>query len=241
MDKSSECIKSYDGSADIATWLKKVKLVAKLKKVEHLEAFIPLYLDGPAFEVYDQLEDKVKDDGKLIEQALLEAFGMNKFSAYDSFRERNWRPGETVDVFLADLRRLAKLAAIETDDLICSAFVCGLPTDVSSQLRAGSRIAGTDLSMVLQQARVLMDERIQSAMVAVEWSGRSRKVHGEQRRPIRCRICNGDHLARHCKQKKELRCWNCDEVGHIARQCPNIGSGNDKGRLSSAPTASQVD
>lgn len=100
MERSGEFIKSYDGSLEVATWLKKVKLVARIKGVKDLAAFIPLYLEGPAFEVYDQLTDKQKEDGDAIEKALLQAFGQNKFSAYDVFRQRNWKAGEAIDVLL---------------------------------------------------------------------------------------------------------------------------------------------
>ena len=53
MEKLQDMIRCFNGTGevDIVTWLAKVKLVAKLKKIEDLSALIPLYLDGAAFAV----------------------------------------------------------------------------------------------------------------------------------------------------------------------------------------------
>ena len=46
-ERISEMVKVFDGtSGDVATWLKKVKLVARLKRVETLSAFIPFIWKG---------------------------------------------------------------------------------------------------------------------------------------------------------------------------------------------------
>jgi len=59
--------------------------------------------------VYQQLPpDDKKDFGK-IKQALYTAFAADSFVAYEQFIARKLQPGETVDVFLAELRKLATL------------------------------------------------------------------------------------------------------------------------------------
>ena len=55
MDKIQDVVRSFDGCGNIETWLKKLKLVAKLKEVKKLESFLPLFLEGDAFSVYDEL------------------------------------------------------------------------------------------------------------------------------------------------------------------------------------------
>ena len=239
MDRSSaDVIKPFDGSGDVATWLKKLKLVARIKKIKDVAALIPLHLEGAAFAVYDQLSDEQKDCADDVEKSLLSAFGQNKFAAYDAFRQRSWRPGEAVDVFLADLRRLAGLEEIEEEELIRCAFVCGLPSDISSTLRAGSRIRVASLQTIVEQARVLMDERVQGAVAAVRSSIRTEEDVAPRRR-MQCYECGGEHPARYCKRKQRVTCWNCDKAGHLARNCPlsRTDPGNAVGR-SSAPAVS---
>jgi RNase H-fold protein (predicted Holliday junction resolvase) len=235
MDKPTDTfIRTFEGRGDVATWLKKLELVAKIKKIKNIACLIPLYLEGDAFAVFDQLTDADKEDSEAIKKALRDAFGQNKFSAYDSFRLRSWTPVETVDAFLADLRRLARLAGIHSDELIRCAFVCGLPADVSSRLRAGARILEEDVSSILTQARVLMDERAQTALAAVrlEEVPRSTSRAAGVSRKLSCFQCGGDHPVRYCKKRPSIVCWICEEPGHIARNCPSKSrqSGNGSGK-----------
>jgi hypothetical protein len=223
MDRLHDIIRPFDGDGamDISVWLRKVKMVATLKNITELHKFLPLYLDGSAFAVFDQLSETDKESADIIEKTLLSAFAQDQFGAYDSFRQRSWVPGEVVDVFLADLRRLARLAGVENDSLVRCAFICGLPSDVSAQLRATARISSATLVEVAQQARILMGDRPHGAMAAV-----SNAQPRFDRRKMACYECGGSHLAKFCKQKKQpVTCWNCNEEGHISRSCP----GNELG------------
>ena len=166
MEKIQDVTRSFDGSGNVENWIKKIRLVAKLKEVKKLESFLPLFLEGDAFAVYDELSEESKGSIQKIEQALLSAFAQNRYSASDTFRQRNWCPGEAVDVYMSDVQRLARLAKIENDDVIRCAFICGLPSDVSAQLRISTTINTMDMSVVVEQARVLMSDRLHGAMAA---------------------------------------------------------------------------
>ena len=89
---------------------------------------LPLFLDGAAFSVYLHLDEK--DCYEKVKQALIKAFSTNPFTAYEQFVQRRWS-NESVDVYLSDLRRLARLAGIEENILLRRAFVVGLPSYVS--------------------------------------------------------------------------------------------------------------
>ena len=86
----------------------------------------------------------------------MQAFALNAFNAFDVLWNRHWCPGEAVDVYLADIRRLAKLAGVESDNLVGCSFICGLPVELSSQLRAAAQVETKSLDTILKQARLLM-------------------------------------------------------------------------------------
>ena len=70
---------------------------------------LPMRLSGGAFAVYQQLGEKEKKEYKAIKKPLLDAFAVDRFQVYNEFISRKLRPGESVDVYLADLRRLADI------------------------------------------------------------------------------------------------------------------------------------
>ena len=63
-------------------------MVAKLQKVEDLKTFVPLFLNGSAFALYEQLSKDVKDDYAKLKKELLTAFSKKIYSAYSQLRER---------------------------------------------------------------------------------------------------------------------------------------------------------
>ena len=221
-----DMITSFNGDGDVSSWLKKVKLVARLRSIDDLATVIPLFLEGPAFALFDQIAEKDQGDAAQIEKVLLQAFAQDQFSAYESFRQRNWVAGETVDVYLADLRRLASLVGVGTDErLILSAFVVGLPQDVSAQLRASSQVDQLSTQVLLEKSRVYMAERVRSgaAMSAVPSSS------------SRAKVASGG--------RQKITCWRCNGKGHIARDCTvelsDEVQGNASGKLPSAQASSR--
>ena len=234
-----DVVKRFSGgsSEDVAVWLRQLKLVAKLRKIADLSTIIPLFLDGAAFAVYEQLEEEAQGDAAKIESALVTAFGVDAFQAYEEFRTRVRRPGEPVDVFLSDLRRLASLAGVNSDALLRSAFVVGLPQVVSTQLRATAGIAKMALSEVVSLARALTSELAREEKASEDLCAAAAKVRlstGRGRRDdhaaaelkaeaLRCFTCGSPHLKRWCPQR---RCFRCGEKGHHANACPVGGNGN---------------
>ena len=53
---------------------------------------------------------------------------------------RRLHPGETIDVFMTELRRIAVPFGGLSDKMLACAFVAGLPDTVKQLLRAGSRM-----------------------------------------------------------------------------------------------------
>ena len=248
---------SGDGSVNVIEWLEKAELVCALRGITRLEAVLPLRLTGGAFAVYQQLTAEDKADSGKIKLALKTAFAVDAFTAYELFVARRLQPGETVDVYLAELRRLAvSFGGLPEKALVC-AFVAGLPDGTKQLLRAGSRMDELPLTHILTRARAILKDESGVAAVATPAGAASGTVC-ETRRAVsatefRCYACNEpNHIARNCLLRQrgrgrvydgrgggggrgggrgELRCYRCDGLGHFASSCP----GNDRGVTSSAP------
>lgn len=238
--KVSDLIRTYEdstSSGDFSDWCDKLELVAGLQKITDLSSFMPLFLGGAAFAVYKQLSSEVKKDYVKVKDELLTAFSENCFNAYEQFRTRTLVEGETVDFFLADLRRLAKLMGQEqAGPMLRCAFVAGLPTDVASQIKSVLAVEKLSLTDIVTRARMILSTHAGHATVAAGAAS--------QRSTTRCYNCqSSEHRVKECplnrgkSNKRQVRCYTCNQFGHISRHCSQ-GQGNGSGEAASAPDAS---
>ena len=246
---------SGDATQNVVEWLEKAELVCNLRGITHLESFIPLRLTGGAFAVYQQLPDADKRDSGKITTALRTAFAVDSFTAYEQFVGRRLQPGETVDVFLAELRTLAVPFGGLSDNMLSCAFVAGLPDTVKQLLRAGSRMDKLPLAHILTRARaVLTDEVGVAAAVSAMTVGAGASVkRADATSVLLCFQCNQpNHLARDCLLRRKsrgdsyggrgrgagrgnARCYRCDGLGHFASSCPGNENGGRPSALVSNP------
>ena len=73
---------------------------------------------------------------------------------------RRLQPGETVDAFLAELRRLAVPFWGLSDKMLACAFVAGLPDTVKKLLRDGSRMDELPLAHILTRGRAVLTDEV---------------------------------------------------------------------------------
>lgn len=229
-------IPEFDGTGDVVSWLARAEMLCQLRGVA-AETVIPLRLTGGAFHVWSQLPAVSRCSLAALRDALHSAFALDQYAAYESYAARRLMPGESADVFLADLRRLAALFGGVPDRALACAFVAGLPDTVRQTIRAGSRAEGLDLASVLARARaVLSDERVSAAAAARRAIPPSpsqppaASASAQTSRPPRGRPPRVPRL---------LRCWACGELGHISARCPRQPE-NEAGGGDSAPPPSPV-
>ncbi len=239
-------IPEFDGtSQSVVEWLDKLELVCRLRGITELYTIVPLRLTGGAFSVYQQLGGTDKDNYDTIKAALISAFAADKFVAYEQFVERRLRDGESVDVYLADLRRLAALFGGIPDTGLSCAFLAGLPEAARHILRAGSRMESMNINQLLNRARaVLASDSLSTGAAGLSQYTVAPALGGVG--GMRCHSCNQpNHYARDCLAGRgrrrgrggggNVRCFSCGGRGHIATSCP---SGNGSGEEGPAPAFS---
>lgn len=223
-------IPEFDGAGDqsIVEWLEKLELVCDLRGVTKIENVIPLRLSGGAFAVYQQLSPSDKKDVGALKAALITSFGLDSFSAYEKFVSRRLKSGESVDILLADLRKLAASFGGLPDKALVCAFVAALPENVRQLLRAGSRMDSLDLQQLLGRARAVMAD---DDVIACAAQLKNNKVGAASRRKdpkpgapmgLRCWRCGGPHTLKDCKCP--IICWSCGGQGHRSTECGSSGS-----------------
>lgn len=201
-------ITEYDGTADVVEWWSRSEMLCNHRGAD-AASVLPLRLTGGAFAVWAQLTEKERGSLETVRTALFAAFALDQYAAYDAFCSRRLQPGESADVYLADLKRLATLFGGVPDRALTCAFVTGLPDAVRQAIRAGSRAEALDLAGVVARARaVLSDDRVAAGAAAAP---------GE--------IATRRQSARAPRRQRERRCWTCGKTGHYAAACPGNGLG----------------
>lgn len=233
--KLSDVITKYEDkekSGDLAEWMDKLELVAKLQNISDLVTLVPLFLTGPAFAVYKQLGEEDKADYKKLKQKLIQCFGIDSFIAYEMLQRRVLQDEETVDVYVADLKRLAGLMGMaeeSSEPLLRCAFVAGLPADTAIQLKSIVAVENLNLTELVSRARMILSvRRPVSNPCAVGQSG--------TRRQVTCYGCGETgHISTDCPKRKgkvpaykKPVCFECGELGHIKRYCKGKVSGEKK-------------
>ena len=254
-------IEEFDGTGSVVEWLNKVELVAKIRKLDDLSLVIPLRLTKGAFAVYQQLPDAKKSSGEEVKKALIAAFAVDQFTAYDAFVNRKLQNGESVDVYLADLQHYASLFGGVPDQVIMCAFVNGLPDYVKQTIRAGVRLDNLKLVTAVSRARAVLVDTVATDMMAaikVDQKPEVTPPSGTVRKVV-CHNCGlPNHISKYCAVRKnapagaagsaetqtapqpgryvrpQRRCFGCGSVEHFVAHCP----GNKKEGESLVPVSS---
>lgn len=239
--KFSDVVKKFDGTGDVSKWLEKIELVAKLQKIDDVASMIPLFLDGSAFDVYQQLCDTDKQSVESVKTALVKSFGFTASQAWAMFKVRRLQVSEAPDAYLADLRRLASVIGYDgeaANALVACQFVDGLPEPCRSQVKA-LHSGSLDIPVLLECAKgILLEQDFSGGYAAMPrnrlYKNDVENNRGSQAFGKRCYGCNRlGHYQRDCT----VECFLCKSRGHVRSRCPQMQrySENDSGEAPTAP------
>ena len=238
-------IPEFSGAATdtpILEWLEDLDLNCELCEISKIERVLPLRLKGATREAYRQLSKEQRDEVEEIKRALVKAYGTDSFVAFEQFTTCRLHPEETVDEFLTDLQRLARLVGETLPECwIKSAFVNGLPSDVKGLFRSSTRLETLSLREVLERARaVFVDTRDEhlAAVARPEQTSHTPSIFKSRQSDVTCFRCGGpNHLPRDCmqrscvrhlKERSSIRCHLCNRTGHLMKNCPRNRNGGER-------------
>lgn len=113
-------IPEFDSSTGVVEWLMLAEMSCRLHGVA-VETVLPSRLSGGAFTVWAQLPTGSQSPLETMRNVLHAAFALDEHAAGEAFSARRLQPGESADVYLADL-----LGGVP-DRPLGYTFVAGLP------------------------------------------------------------------------------------------------------------------
>lgn len=211
-----QSMEKFNGDGDILNWISKLKMLRKVQNVkEEFYQIVPLLLEDNAYEFYAQLKSETQTDSDSLEAALKSAFGIDSFEAFERLRSRRWNEGESVYVYLANIRKYASACDIENDSFILHSFITGLPENAAKQLRTQVKMKNADIDDIVEKTRVILnEERSKSLVMSMTDVSRNERLR-------KCNNCGRlGHIMKNCRfHKVDVTCFRCGEKGHIAPKC----------------------
>ena len=224
-------VETFSGQGDVSEWLEKVETICKLHGVDNeadLLYVVTLRVTGEAYRVLQQMSPQDRLSMQAVKDRLKEAYEANMFDAYDLFKARTWRKGESIDGYASALARLADLSGGATSKLLVAAFVSGLPANARNVIRSTARPGELRWSDAVSRARQIVNQMALNnaeQCLAMESQAQQETIQRVrwQRKKQECSRCR--KTGHRFMEYPEVTCYACQRKGHMARACP----GNEGG------------
>ena len=102
---------------------------------------LPTLLEGEALAIWMELTSAQQKDYKEAKKKIIKKMAPADFVSLEHFQLRKLRPGESLTLYLHDLKHLLEQAMPDLDDLnkkqlLLHQFLAGLPAQLATQLQA---------------------------------------------------------------------------------------------------------
>ena len=176
-------------------------------------------LEGEALAIWLELTTEEKESYATSKAKIIARMAPVRFVSLDDFCARRLNLGESLPVFLHELKQLSKKAMPDADvatrnQLLLHQFVSGLPAHIGKQLRATGEVS--DLDRVLEWAKLLMTIEEPQKTAAVQTSEVLELREQESALTEQVAALS----ARLSKQTAAVVCYKCQQPGHLQRNCP---------------------
>ena len=225
----------------ISAYLERTNIFFEANKIEEDKQRVTLFLNAIGAKTYSLLRDLLSPEAlttktfKQLSEALTGHFEPKPLVIAERyyFYQRSQKANESVQEYLAELRKLAQHCAFGEflNDALRDRFVCGL----RSQAALKRLLAEPELKLekAIQIAQSLEAADINSKKLQgaegngtgsvnrtgyTKSTGKADRGHSKQQSKTCYRCGNKDHLASVCPFLEEF-CNKCHKKGHIARAC----------------------
>ena len=151
---------------------------------------------------------------------ITKSFRMTDSSAYQAFIARRLKCDESVDAFVANLKRLCELSGHKVvdneDSVVIQQLLAGLPPDYNRQVRLSLVGKRTTISDCVGIVRAVRTSDLDSASLNVAAAATS---DSSTRNHVTGTSSSNVHSS------KSVLCFRCGETGHIRRHCLKAKSG----------------
>ena len=229
---AAKSVPQYSGEGSITKWLRTMYNMCRINGVtEEIDIVyvIASSLTGNASAVYDELPPEQKTNKTAIERKLLKAYQVDKFMAWSRMANMTIRPGQGVDDYMVEIRTMFKLHE-DIESMMLGCFLKGLPSHVSQPIQQQATMGHVSMEAAVDLARASMASDRENQCAAVAVSG-ARTASDQENQCAAVAVGgarNGPGVrraaekTRYREERGPLRCYGCDEEGHIARRCPRV-------------------
>lgn len=205
-----------ENCADIVEWFRRYEIHGEMfgwKKTEGGDTrvqYLPLFLSGLVLVSFNHFEESIKKDYEKGKTAIIQRYGLKASEAYRRFVNGRFTPGTPVDGFVDELKRLlsfvTNLSGTAQESLVLNQLLLSLPSEVAEKITLSlDNPAEPTLAAVMEKARAVNHNTAGPTCAVAVASNPNATVRSTPATST---------------TKTAMRCYNCNDFGHIAVDCP---------------------